>query len=113
MTIKNIGNSIGPGRPTPIGPAKGVQGPAGDSAPAGGAATPSAPARARTDSVQISDAARALAGGTAEAGAAREASGTLGSERIAELRQKVLEGAYNSVQVVDQVAKRILGSGDL
>ena len=60
----------------------------------------------RSDSVQISDAARALAGGQA-------AGGPLTPERTAELRKKVLEGAYNSTQVVDQVAKRILGSGDV
>ena len=41
-----------------------------------------------------------------------EASG-LSAERTAELRRKVLEGAYNSMSVVDQVAQRILGRGDV
>jgi hypothetical protein len=34
-------------------------------------------------------------------------------ERIAELRRKVYEGAYNSLDLVDQVARRILTRGDL
>ena len=61
---------------------------------------------ARTDSVQISDAARALAGGEA-------AGGPLTPERTAELRKKVLEGAYNSLNVVDHVAKKLLERGDV
>jgi hypothetical protein len=38
---------------------------------------------------------------------------TLDPERTAELRRKVLEGAYNTLDVVDQVARRILQRGDL
>jgi hypothetical protein len=34
-------------------------------------------------------------------------------ERIAEIRGKILEGAYNSVEVVDQVARRMLEHGDI
>jgi hypothetical protein len=34
-------------------------------------------------------------------------------DRIAELRRKVYEGAYNSLDLVDQVARRIVRSGDL
>jgi anti-sigma28 factor (negative regulator of flagellin synthesis) len=34
-------------------------------------------------------------------------------ERVAELRTKVLNGAYNTLDVVDQVARRILLRGDL
>ena len=79
--------------------------------PAGGSNTspvaPSSPAR-RNDQVQISDAGRALAGGLQGS----EASG-LSAERTAELRRKVLEGAYNSMSVVDQVAQRILDRGDV
>lgn len=65
-----------------------------------------APAKrpATSDSVQISDAGRRL---SAEA---REA---LDPERVTELRQKVLSGAYNTLDVVDQVARRILTRGDL
>ena len=58
------------------------------------------------DEVQISDAGRALA-----ARGSRE--GGLTAERATEIRQRVLDGAYNSLAVVDEVARRILGSGDL
>lgn len=57
------------------------------------------------DAVQISDAGRALA--------ARGSDSGLTPERTAQIRQRVLDGAYNSLSVVDEVARRILGSGDL
>jgi negative regulator of flagellin synthesis FlgM len=79
--------------------------------PAGASTTsPVSPASApqRSDRVQISDAGRALAGELQGS----EATG-LSAERTAELRRKVLEGAYNSMDVVDQVAQRILGRGDV
>ena len=57
---------------------------------------------ARSDSVQISSAGRHLA-----------ASAELDPERTAELRTKVLTGAYNTLDVVDQVARRMLSRGDL
>jgi anti-sigma28 factor (negative regulator of flagellin synthesis) len=104
MSIRNIGNTYGPARAVPAAPAKGPAG-AGEVAAPATSATPAAP---RSDSVQISDAARALAG---TEGAERSES--LSSERLTELRRKVLEGAYNSVQSVDQVARRLLQSGDL
>jgi anti-sigma28 factor (negative regulator of flagellin synthesis) len=59
----------------------------------------------RNDSVEISEAGRAMSG----AGSASAPS----SDRIAEIRKKVLEGAYDSVEIVGQVAHRILQSGDL
>lgn len=62
----------------------------------------------RSDSVQISDAGRALA--ARESGSEPAA---LSAERIAELRQRVLDGAYDSLEVVDEVARRILARGDL
>jgi negative regulator of flagellin synthesis FlgM len=37
----------------------------------------------------------------------------LTGERIAEVRGKILSGAYNSLDVVDEVARRFLVSGDL
>jgi anti-sigma28 factor (negative regulator of flagellin synthesis) len=80
--------------------------------PAAGATTsPASPASAprRNDQVQISDAGRALAGELQGS----EASSSLSAERTAELRRKVLEGAYNSMSVVDQVAQRILSRGDI
>jgi len=58
----------------------------------------------QSDSVQISDAGRRL--NTEQANA-------LNPERVAELRTKVLTGAYNTLDVVDQVARRILTRGDL
>ena len=62
----------------------------------------------RTDSVSFSDAGRALAGGTT-----RAASGELSAERVEEVRQRLLAGAYNSTQMAEQVARRILESGDI
>lgn len=109
MSIRNIGNPYGPSRPAPAAPIKGVGSPAAPAAsPDAGA--PAKPAPARGDSVQISSAGRALAGAQ---GGAQGVDGAMSAERVAELRKKVLEGAYDSTQVVEQVAKRILGSGDL
>ena len=72
----------------------------------------SAPAP-RSDQVQISDAGRALASqAAASAGNAVETQG-LTPERIAEIRGRILEGAYDSVEVVDQVARRMLEHGDI
>jgi negative regulator of flagellin synthesis FlgM len=71
-------------------------------------ATTSAVGAERQDRVQISDAGRALA---AREGAPEGSS--LSPERIAQLRQRVLDGAYNSLDVVDEVARRILATGDL
>lgn len=79
-------------------------------APAGG--TPAQPVNAvpRVDRVEISDAGRALAAkGGAESGQPAEMS----AERLAELRQRVMSGAYNSLEVVDQVARRMLDAGDI
>lgn len=83
-----------------------VQGANGSTKPqstTGGAG--SAGGAARSDSVQISDAGRAMS--------TTESSGTLSSERVAELRRRVLEGAYNTTHVVNQVARRILDRGDV
>ena len=62
-----------------------------------------AEAPSRTDSVQISDAGRQMSANQADA---------VNPERIAEIRQKVLQGAYNSLDVVEQVARRIITRGD-
>lgn len=104
MTIRSISNPYGPQRvatPTSVTPGK-----------KDGAATPAAPtsgAAPRHDSVSISDAGRTLSGGPASA----KSAGSLTPERVADLRKKVLEGAYNSTHVVDAVAKRLLSSGDV
>jgi negative regulator of flagellin synthesis FlgM len=83
----------------------------GESASKEGAAQP-ASAVERSDKVQISDAGRRLAAQAGEASAAT-ASPELTPERIAEFRQKILSGAYNSVEVVEQVARKMLASGDI
>ena len=75
--------------------------------PAGGAPAIPAAAPARVDRVEISEAGRALAAKGAEG------SGEMSADRVAELRQRVLGGAYNSLEVVDQVARRLLDSGDV
>ena len=46
-------------------------------------------------------------------GLARSKDATLTEQRIAQIRQNVLQGAYDSSHVVDQVAKKILASGDV
>jgi anti-sigma28 factor (negative regulator of flagellin synthesis) len=46
-------------------------------------------------------------------GLAKSKDATLTDQRIAQIRQNVLQGAYDSSHVVDQVAKKILASGDL
>ncbi len=71
-------------------------------------AVPPAPSPRKSDSVQISDAGRSLAGR-----AAGNQSDDVNPERVAELRTKVMSGAYSTLDVVDQVARRILARGDL
>ena len=71
------------------------------------ATQPSSPVQ-RGDKVQISDAGRALA-----AQAAEGSRGELTPERIAQVRERILSGAYNSLEVVDQVARKMLASGDV
>jgi anti-sigma28 factor (negative regulator of flagellin synthesis) len=101
MSIRSIGSPYGAQRAAAPAPAT--------SRPAAAAeATTAAPAASRRDTrdtVAISAGARALA--------ARGADAPLTAERVDELRKKVLEGAYNQTQVVDQVAKRLLASGDV
>lgn len=70
---------------------------------------PSSPVQ-RSDKVEISEAARKLAHGV-EASASTRAE--LAPERVALIREKILSGAYNSLDVVEQVAKRMLASGDI
>ena len=103
--MKITGTSLDMLRPAAAKPVGGVQGPATDASspqPSGTAGS-----SGRSDSVQISDAGRALAT------SGPSGTGSLSAERVAELRKRVLEGAYNSANVVDQVAKRILERGDV
>ena len=46
------------------------------------------------------------------AGLAASKGATLNDQRIAQIRQNVLQGAYDSSNVVEQVARKILTSGD-
>jgi anti-sigma28 factor (negative regulator of flagellin synthesis) len=64
----------------------------------------------RSDRVQISDAGRALA---AQAASDVPQSEGLSPERVDQIRQRILSGAYDSVVVVDAVARRMLESGDI
>ena len=62
----------------------------------------------RSDKVQISDAGRALAARGGDMPAS-----DLDPARSAGIRQRILSGAYDTVEVVDAVARRLLASGDL
>ncbi len=67
-----------------------------------------APATRGTDKVEISDAGRALvAQGTGTN------TGELDQVRAARIHAQVLSGAYDSLDVVDTVARRLISSGDL
>lgn len=65
-------------------------------------------AQKKSDHVQISDAGRSMASRLE-----LNQRADFDPERIAEIRTKVLTGAYNTLDVVDQVARRILTRGDL
>jgi negative regulator of flagellin synthesis FlgM len=62
----------------------------------------------RSDKVQISDAGRALAARSDKA-----ESSSLDPARAARIRGRILSGAYDTLEVVDAVARRLLDSGDL
>ena len=79
--------------------------------PSAGSPVQPAGAPARVDRVEISDAGRALSAQSAPD--ATEAGSAMSSERLTELRQRVLGGAYNSLEMVDQVARRMLQRGDV
>jgi len=63
----------------------------------------------RSDKVQISDAGRALAARETD----RTVEAGLDPIRASHIRKRVLSGAYDSLDVVDTVARRLLQSGDL
>jgi negative regulator of flagellin synthesis FlgM len=60
----------------------------------------------RSDKVQISDAGRALA-------ARGDRSSSLDPARADAIRGRILSGAYDTLEVVDAVARRLLDTGDL
>jgi hypothetical protein len=61
----------------------------------------------RSDKVSISDAGRALAARDGGADAA-----SLDPARASRIRDRVLSGAYDTLEVVDAVARRLLDHGD-
>lgn len=63
----------------------------------------------RTDKVQISDAGRALAARETD----RTVQAGLDPIRASHIKHRVLSGAYDALDVVDTVARRLLQSGDL
>ena len=63
----------------------------------------------RSDKVQISDAGRALAARETD----RTVEAGLDPIRASHIRNRVLSGAYDSLDVVDTVARRLIQSGDL
>lgn len=70
-------------------------------------AAPASSAVDRSDKVQISDAGRALAARDGD-----ESSG-VDPARADRIRGRILSGAYDTLEVVDAVARRLLDSGDL
>jgi anti-sigma28 factor (negative regulator of flagellin synthesis) len=64
------------------------------------------PERPKQDTVTFSDEARALSTGSST----REASST---ERVQDVKQRILMGAYNTTEMAGEVAKRILQRGDI
>ncbi len=64
------------------------------------------PDRPKTDTVSFSDEARALSSGSSTKGATS-------SERVADVKQRVLMGAYNTAEMAGEVARRILQRGDI
>jgi anti-sigma28 factor (negative regulator of flagellin synthesis) len=63
----------------------------------------------RPDRVELSPEARALAARLEQGGEGEE----LTPERIAALRQRIREGAYDAPEMAAEVARRVLDSGDL
>lgn len=73
---------------------------------------PVSPVGRSGDRVEISEAGRALAARESDALDAKGRT-ELSPERVGEIRQRILEGAYNSMHVVDEVARRMLERGDI
>ncbi len=66
----------------------------------------STPERAPQDTVSFSDEARALASGSSTRAASS-------SERVEDVKQRILMGAYNTTEMAGEVAKRILQRGEI
>jgi anti-sigma28 factor (negative regulator of flagellin synthesis) len=97
----------GKGRIDPNALSIGTSGANERSAPARRAETESAAReRAPQDTVTFSDEARALADGSSTRAASK-------AERVEDVKQRILMGAYNTAQMAGEVAKRILDRGEL
>ena len=68
-----------------------------------------APAVRGADAVEISDAGLALATG----GTTGQAASALDPHRVEQIRARILSGAYNSLEMADQIARAVIRSGDL
>jgi hypothetical protein len=80
-----------------------VRGPQGAGAASGASSSaPKAATSAPRDRVELSAEGRALARAS-----------TLDAGRTESIRQKVLTGAYDNLNVIDQVARRMLAKGDV
>ena len=73
----------------------------------GAAQKPSHPAADLTDRVTISEEARALASQDSPP------VGTVLPERLAVIRERVLSGAYDSLEMIDLLSRRILATGEV
>ncbi|MEO7085981.1 MAG: hypothetical protein ABI442_04000 [Gemmatimonadaceae bacterium] len=66
----------------------------------------------RSDKVQISDAGRALAA-RAKGGSEAAGQSSLDPAKADRIRSRILSGAYDTVEVVDAVARRLIATGDV
>ena len=65
----------------------------------------------KSDKVQISDAGRALAARAKGSDATSQSS--LDPAKADKIRSRILSGAYDTVEVVDAVARRLIATGDV
>ncbi|HEX3868006.1 MAG TPA: hypothetical protein VHV78_14690 [Gemmatimonadaceae bacterium] len=82
-------------------------------APSVQSAAPTPAATDRSDKVQISDAGRALAARGSDSASDAQSSSGLDPAKADRIRGRILSGAYNTLDVVDTVARRVMSSGDL
>jgi len=66
----------------------------------------------KSDKVQISDAGRALAA-RAKNGSDAVSQSSLDPAKTDQIRSRILSGAYDTVEVVDAVARRLISTGDV
>lgn len=81
-----------------------------DAGAVSGAGQPVPPVR-RIDAVHISAAGRARA--EAELPVRQDPGTPLSSDQIARIRERISSGAYDSLDVIDAVARRIIAAADL